>query len=431
MNLFKRQRKSYNILVWGVALESYALVKKISESHRIKNLYTSYDFFEERGVGYKFFANQESVRQDIGLLLDFAKRKNIDVFICDWKHNTQGVIEAFEALGINTIGVNKKWANLETRKDIGKKFMHINKIQTADYVVVDNENDYKANINNFGYPVVVKANGPALGLGVYICHNEEETEDAYKRINSGDVYPVQEKIIIEEFIEGIEFDIISLWDGKTLLSLPPFKDYKLRLDGNKGLNTGSMGQYFPFEIPEKYQKKVKAYIKNLEQALRRHKVNYKGAIYSALMVNDKGVYCLEYNMRMGLTEGPLFTLHSNNDFVDIIEAMIQQKLSKLKLEWKPGKAACINIVANDYPNSITQTVEVNFDAINKLEAAGISVFHSFLKPKEDNKLAMPGLIVASLAKSSESPIEDIYEQLDSIDFEKNFVNCSYRKDIGT
>ncbi len=431
MNLFKKKSKSYNIFVWGASLESYALVKKISESNKVKNLYTNNDFFAEREAGYKFFANQESVRQDIGLLLDFAKRKEIDIFICDWKHNTQGVIEAFESININTIGVNKKWANLETRKDIGKQFMRINKILTADYVVVENENDYKANINKFGYPVVVKANGPALGLGAYICHNEEEAEDAYKRINSGEAYPVQEKIIIEEFLEGVEFDIISLWDGKTLLPLLPFKDYKLRFEGNKGLNTGSMGQYFPFEIPKKYQSAVNAYIKKLERALRRHKVNYKGAIYSALMVNDKGVYCLEYNMRIGLTEAPLFTIHSNNDFVDILEAILQQKLNKLKLQWKPGKAACINIVANEYPYSTKQIVEINFDAVNKLEEAGINVFHSFLKPQEDNKVSVPGLIALCLAKSSQSPLEEIYEQLNNIDFEKNFVNCSYRTDIGT
>lgn len=422
--------KKYNILVWGDDFVADALYRWLKKSLKVKSIYNSKDVYSIIPFSNEFYTKRKISEDDILKLIDFAKEKKINLFVCDWSDNTQGIIEKFEAEGIHALGINKKFVKIETRKDIGKKFMKVNNIQTADFIVAQTKEEIFKGLEKFGYPLVVKANGPAKGLGVFICNSEEDIEHAYQKLTDGDLFPSQEKFIVEKYLTGDEFDIISLWDGKHLMPLPPLKDYKLRDDGNKGYNTGSMGQYFPYNLSEETQKMIKTYLDKLERGLRRIKANYRGAIYSALMVNEKGLWCLEYNMRIGLTEGPLFTLHLENEPDEIIDALIKQKLNKLKLKWKQGQAACINIVNKQYPMVLREEISADISAVKALEESGITVFRNAGLKEENGKYVFGGTLFFCLAKSSEDPIKEIYGKLEEINFSQTFGNCDYRKDIG-
>ncbi len=431
VNFSYKKSQTYNIFLLGDGIVEDALRIKILQSKKLKKLYTVLDFYRDSNLKKDYYTFLTNISQEeINKLVLFAKEKNIDIVICDCFYNSKGLINAFKSVGIKAIGVNKRWSKLETFKTIGKKFMQLNNIKTAKYIVVETFEEFKANLEKFKFPLVVKANGPAAGLGVYICEDEEQAINAFEKLKSGDTYPAQKTIIIEEYINGREFVIVSLWDGKTLCPLLPMKDYKLLLEGNKGPNTGSMGTYFPLHIPVQYQNYMEEYLRQLQKALRRYKADFCGAVYSALMVNDKGIHCLEYNMRVGMPEGTLLSLLMRNDIVEIMKAMVNQKLSHIKVEWEEGMAACINIVSKNYPYVIKQKLEANVSAIEKLKKSGINVFKSPNICESDDKITKNGSFFLCLAKSSENPIEEIYEQIESINFSENFTNCQYRKDIG-
>ena len=428
-NLFNSAKK-YNILVWGDDFVADALFKWLSASIHCSCVFNSRYIYSNVVLSEEFYKERKLSEDSINKIVQFAKKSNINLFICDWSDNTQGIIECFERNGIKTIGVNKRFSKIETKKHIGKKFMELNGIKTAPYILAKTKEDIYEGLSKFGFPLVVKANGPARGLGVFICKNNQDIENAYLKLTSDILFPKQEEFIVEQYIDGKEIVLVSLWDEKNLLPLPILKDYKLRFEGNTGNNTGSMGQFFPFEINNEEAVLLDNYIKKLQKALRRIKANYRGAIYSALMFKDKEIYCLEYNMRIGLTEGPLFTIHSENEPKEILDALLNKKLDRLKLKWKNGKAACVNIVNKQYPEIIREDITADVSAIKEIEADDISIFSNANLKIEGEKYKSKGTLFFCLAKSSLNPIEEIYNKLSSIDFDKSFQNCDYRKDIG-
>ena len=188
-----RKKNKYNILVWGESIVEHAILKKLSISQKVNKFYSVEDFKKEYVFSSSYVNDYKMTKEDINSVIKFAKSKEIDIFICDWSDNTQGIVDVFETINISIVGVNQKWSKLEAYKHIGKNFMQLNDIKTAPWTLIETKNEFLNNINNYGYPVVVKANGPASGLGVYICETKKDAITAFKKLKSGRTYPIQKK----------------------------------------------------------------------------------------------------------------------------------------------------------------------------------------------------------------------------------------------
>ena len=211
--------KKYNVLIFGGHQLNYAITKKIKESPFLNNLYVANASEAMKKIAINIPFNNEA-------LVEEAKRLKIDILICNDVANIQGIIDTFKENGIFCFGVNKKWTMLEASKHIGKLFVEMHNIRHPKYNILEENDDIYKYLNNYSYPIVVKANGYARGTGVYICHTEADLLKRVDDIRKHRIKTSNKKIIIEEFIKGKEISFMQFWDGKNLLSFPPVKDFK-------------------------------------------------------------------------------------------------------------------------------------------------------------------------------------------------------------
>lgn len=417
------------ILMIGSGGREHALIKKLLESPKVEKIYCA-----PGNGGIACDAENVNISaMDIEGVVNFSKENKIDlVFVAPDDPLAAGMVDALEAEGIRAFGPKKAAAEIEASKVFSKNLMKKYGIPTADYQVFDNSKDaIDYVVNNNMAPVVVKADGLALGKGVLICQTVEDAKAAIHSIMDDKKFGESgSRVVIEEFLTGPEVSVLSFTDGKCVKPMVSSKDHKRALDGDKGLNTGGMGTispnpYYTDEMAEICRKTI---FEPTIEAMNKEGRTFKGCLYFGLMLTPKGPKVIEYNARFGDPETQVVLPRLETDLVDICEAVIDGTLGDLDIKWKKGAAACVVMASGGYPESYKKGIEMSgLDEKGGVE--GAIVYHAGTK-LENGKFYTNGgrvLGVTAVDDTLEDALKKAYEAVEKISFE----GAHYRKDIGT
>ena len=322
------------ILMIGSGGREHALIKKLLESPKVEKIYCA-----PGNGGIACDAENVNISaMDIEGVVNFSKENKIDlVFVAPDDPLAAGMVDALEAEGIRAFGPKKAAAEIEASKVFSKNLMKKYGIPTADYQVFDNSKDaLDYVVNNNMAPVVVKADGLALGKGVLICQTVEDAKAAIHSIMDDKKFGESgSRVVIEEFLTGPEVSVLSFTDGKCVKPMVSSKDHKRALDGDKGLNTGGMGTispnpYYTDEMAEICRKTI---FEPTIEAMNKEGRTFKGCLYFGLMLTPKGPKVIEYNARFGDPETQVVLPRLETDLVDICEAVIDGTLGDLDIKW--------------------------------------------------------------------------------------------------
>lgn len=361
-------------------------------------------------------------------LLKIAKEEKIDfTMVGSEELLVKGIVDAFEKENLKIFGPNKQAAMLEGSKAFSKDFMKKYGVKTAKYENFKNPEEAFAYIEKQDYPLVVKASGLAAGKGVIICQSLEEAKKAIQEIMVDKVFQdAGAEVVIEEFLEGVEASILSITDSKVILPFISAKDHKKIGEKETGLNTGGMGviapnPYVTKKVSEAFQKDI------LEPTLRGMKeegMKFAGIIFFGLMITKKGVYLLEYNMRMGDPETQAVLPLLESDFLEMLEDALEGNLDANKIKWSKDSSCCVVLASGGYPVSYQKGYEIH--GLDKIEN---HVFFAGVK-KESGKYYNNGgrvLNIVATGANLEKAIEKAYRDIEKVSFQ----DSCYRKDIGT
>ena len=411
------------VLVVGSGGREHALVWKLSQSMKVNEI-----FCAPGNGGIRQMAECVDIKaDDIEGLCKFALDKKIDLTVVGPEVPLSlGITDYFEKHNLRVFGPKQNAAILESSKAFAKDLMKEYSIPTAEYKVYTDPEEAKALIDEFGFPVVIKADGLAAGKGVIIATQKSEAvkaiDDIMKERQFGEA---GNTIVIEEYLQGKEASILAFVDEKTVVPMVSAQDYKRVFDDDKGLNTGGMGAVSPAlhyndEIAAIVMEKI---ILPTVSAMKKEGRIYKGVLYFGLMLTNKGPKVIEYNCRFGDPETEAVILRLESDLVDIMEAVIDDKLDEINIEWNDDPAVCVVMASGGYPESYKKGYEIK--GLKNVKE-GI-VFHAGTKYEEGRVLTNGGrvLVCASLGSSVENARHNAYKAVDMISFE----GCHYRKDI--
>ena len=418
-----------NILIIGSGGREDALAWKISQSSKVKQLYIAPGNAGTGLYGKNVELNVAHQQQ----LKDFVQQNNITMLVVGPEIPlVNGIANKFtndkELEHVAVIGPCKRGAILEGSKDFSKSFMQKYDIPTARSQTVS-KNNIKAGVDflqSVKSPYVLKADGLAAGKGVLIIDNLQEAINSLTEMLDGKFGQASEKVVIEEYLHGIEASIFIITDGKNYKILPASKDYKRIGENDTGLNTGGMGAVspVPFANDVFIQKVEQQIIKPTINGLINENIEYKGFLYFGLMnVNDEPKV-IEYNVRMGDPETQAVIPRIKSDIVDLFEGVANNTLNTKKLEIDPRFVATVVLVANGYPEAYEKG-----DIITGIEnTKDCIVFHAGTKLKDDKILTNGGrvLSVSAYSENLKDALKKCYENIKHINFSKK----NYRKDIG-
>ena len=413
-----------NILVVGGGGREHAICWKLNNELDVKKIYCA-----PGNAGISEIAECVNIKDDdIDSLIKFAKEKDIDLTIVGPEVPlVDGIVDEFEKENLKIFGPNKKCAQLEGSKAFSKNFMIRHGIPTAKYKEYKNLDEAIAEIDEFGYPVVIKADGLAAGKGVVISENREdaiatlkEMMDDHKFGHAGD------KIVVEEFLKGIETSILAFVDNNTIVPMVSAKDHKKVFEGETGLNTGGMGTFSPSEIyTDKLSKEIQEKIldKTLE-GFKEDKLDYKGILFVGLMITEKGPIVLEYNVRFGDPETQVILFRLETDLNKIIKAILDNNLKNIQIKYSKEEAICVMLTSGGYPEAYEKGKVIK--GLENLDS-DIVVFHSGTKFNGKDIVTNGGRVIGITAKgtSVKEASEKVYENIKKINFEGMY----YRKDI--
>jgi len=415
------------ILVVGGGGREHAIIKKISESPRAGKLYAA-----PGNAGIAALAECLPIKAtDIDGLVGAAKDVAADlVFVAPDDPLSLGLVDRLEEEGIRAFGPRAAAAELESSKVFSKGLMKKYGIPTAAYEVFDNAASSLEYIkSNNTYPIVVKADGLALGKGAIICADYSEAEEAIRSIMEEKVFGDSgSRVVIEEFMTGPEVTVLSFADGKTLRTMVSSQDHKRAYDGDKGPNTGGMGAFSPSRIytPELAERCMKEIFLPTLEALDKEGRTFRGVIYFQLMITASGPKVIEYNARFGDPETQAVLPRLKSDLVDIIDACIDGTLDKLELEWDDGASCCVVIASGGYPVKYEKGYEIF--GLDSDFGDDVYVYHAGTAMKDGKIVNAGGRVLGVTAKGCDlnAAIEKAYEAAEKI----SFKDCFMRHDIG-
>ena len=411
------------VLVVGSGGREHTLVWKIAQSMKVREI-----FCAPGNGGIRQIAECVDIKaDDIEGLCNFALDKKIDLTVVGPEVPLSlGITDYFEERGLRVFGPKQNAAIIESSKAFAKELMAKYKIPTAAYKTFDNPDDAKANLDIFGFPVVIKADGLAAGKGVIIAQNIEEASAAIDSMMTNKQFGEAGNIIVlEEHLVGKEATILAFADGKSVLPMVSAQDYKRIYDGDKGLNTGGMGAVSPalHYKDEMDDEILNSIIIPTVNAMSAENRPYKGVLYFGLMLTDKGPKVIEYNCRFGDPEAEVVLLRLESDLIEIMEAVVDEKLEEVDIQWLDEAAVCVVIASAGYPEAYNEGYEIS--GLGDV-AEGI-VFHAGTKYDNGKILTNGGrvLICSALGSNVESARQNAYKAVEKIHFE----GCYYRKDI--
>ena len=413
--------------VVGGGGREHALVRKIKESKKVDEIFCTPG---NGGISYdaKCF---DVAATDIDGVVNLAKEIKADlVVVAPDDPLVAGMVDALNEAGFKTFGPRANAAIIEGSKVFSKELMQKYNIPTAEYKVFDNAEeaiDYIKERNEF--PTVIKADGLALGKGVIIPENLEDAIAGVKEIMEDKIFGASgNNIVVEEFLTGPEVSVLAFTDGKCVKPMVSSMDHKRALDGDKGLNTGGMGTvspnpYYTQEVAKECMDKI--FMPTIN-AMNNEGRTFKGCLYFGLMITPKGPKVIEYNCRFGDPETQVVLPRLKTDIVDIFEAIDNETLSDLDVEWSDDACACVIMASGGYPKSYPKGIEITGLSNGQLD--GVTVYHAGTK-LQDNKLVTSGgrvLGVTALGDTLENALKKSYDAVEKIHFE----GAHYRRDIG-
>ena len=367
---------------------------------------------------------------DLAKLLTFAQEKKIDLTVVGPDNPLAlGIVDLFQKHGLKIWGVNQKAAQFESSKVFSQKFMEKYGIPTAAAGTFSNAADAKKFCASLDGKCVVKADGLALGKGVLICTNQAEAEKAVDEIMVSKAFGAAgARVVIQEFLEGIEVSLHALCDGKSAKIFPTSQDHKRALDGDLGLNTGGMGTYSPTPFLMDAQLTDVA-AKVLEPFMRgcvAEGIDYRGILYPGVMLTKNGPKILEFNARFGDPETQVYLTRLENDLVELLDASVNSTLGKMELKWKSDASVCVVMASGGYPGNYAKGNPITgLDAANALP--GIKVFHAGTAFKDGQIVTNGGRVlgVTALGKDLKTAQATAYAAMEKIHFE----GAHFRHDI--
>lgn len=415
------------VLVVGGGGREHALVRKIKESKKVDEIFCTPG---NGGISYdaKCF---DVAATDIDGVVNLAKEIKADlVVVAPDDPLVAGMVDALNEAGFKTFGPRANAAIIEGSKVFSKELMQKYNIPTAEYKVFDNAEEaieYIKERNEF--PTVIKADGLALGKGVIIPENLDDAIAGVKEIMEDKIFGASgNNIVVEEFLTGPEVSVLAFTDGKCVKPMVSSMDHKRALDGDKGLNTGGMGTvspnpYYTQEVAKECMDKI--FMPTIN-AMNNEGRTFKGCLYFGLMITPKGPKVIEYNCRFGDPETQVVLPRLKTDIVDIFEAIDNETLSDLDVEWSDDACACVIMASGGYPKSYPKGIEITGLSNGQLD--GVTVYHAGTK-LQDNELVTSGgrvLGVTALGDTLENALKKSYDAVGKIHFE----GAHYRRDIG-
>ena len=415
------------ILVVGSGGREHAICWKIAQSKKVEKIYCA-----PGNAGIAEFAECVNIgAMELEKLADFAEEKQIDLTVIGMDDPlVAGVVDVFEARGLKVFGPRKNAAVLEGSKAFSKDLMKKYNIPTAAYEVFSSAEDALAYLETAKLPIVLKADGLALGKGVLICNTLEEAKEGVKSLMTDKQFgSAGDRIVIEEFMTGREVSVLSFVDGKTIRIMTSAQDHKRAKDGDQGLNTGGMGTFSPSPF---YTKEVDEFCKKYiyqatVDAMAAEGREFKGIIFFGLMLTQDGPRVLEYNARFGDPETQVVLPRMNNDIVEVFEACVDGTLDQVELDFADNAAVCVVLASDGYPEKYDKGFEITgFE--NFKDKEGYYVFHAGTKFDGDKIVTNGGRVlgVTALGTDLKDARANAYAATDWI----SFANKYKRNDIG-
>ena len=415
------------VLIVGSGGREHAIAASVAKSSQVDKIYCA-----PGNAGIAGVAECVDIQaMEFDRLADFAQENEIDLTIIGMDDPlVGGIVDVFEAAGIRVFGPRKNAAVLEGSKAFSKDLMKKYGIPTAAYENFDDPEKALSYLETASMPIVLKADGLALGKGVLICNTLEEAKEGVKSIMMDKKFgSAGNQMVIEEFMTGREVSVLSFVDGKTIRTMTSAQDHKRASDGDQGLNTGGMGTFSPSPF---YTDEVDAFCKQYiyqktVDAMAAEGRPFKGIIFFGLMLTEKGPRVLEYNARFGDPEAQVVLPRMKNDIVEVFEACIDGTLDQIELEFEDNAAVCVVLASEGYPVSYEKGKEIRgLDAFQGKE--GYYVFHAASR-YEDGKLLTNGgrvLGVTATGADLKEARAHAYEAVKWVDFSNKYC----RSDIG-
>lgn len=416
------------VLIVGSGGREHAIAMAVKKSRKVDEIYCA-----PGNAGIASIAECVNIAaMDFEGLVDFAKEKSIDLTIIGMDDPlVGGIVDEFEAAGLRVFGPRKNAAILEGSKAFAKDLMKKYGIPTAAYETFDDYESAVKYLETCDYPVVLKADGLALGKGVLICEDKASAMEGAASIMKDKKFgSAGNRMVVEEFLTGREVSVLSFVDGKTVRTMASAQDHKRAYDGDLGPNTGGMGNFSPSPF---YTEEIDEFCrKNIYQptvdAMASEGREYKGVIFFGLMLTPKGPKVLEYNARFGDPEAQVVLPRMKNDIVEVMEACIDGKLSDIELDFTEESAVCVILASSGYPLSYDKGYPIiGFDKFNG--KSDYFCYHAGTKFDDRGRIVTNGgrvLGITALGKDLKEARKKAYEATGWIDFENKFM----RKDIG-
>lgn len=416
------------ILVVGGGGREHTIVWKVAQSDKVSKIYCA----PGNGGISKLAECVDISATDIDNMVAFAKEKEIDlVMVAPDDPLVLGMVDAMEAAGIRAFGPRKNAAIIEGSKVFSKDLMKKYNIPTAGYeVFCDSKSAIEYLKEQNSYPAVIKAEGLALGKGVIIALNEEEAVAGIHEIMDDKKFGDSgNRVVIEEFLTGPEVSVLAFTDGKTVKPMVSAQDHKRAYDNDKGPNTGGMGTFSPSRLYD--EAKAKECMENIFiptiNAMNAEGRPFKGVLYFGLMMTEKGVKVIEYNCRFGDPETQVVLPRLKTDLVEIMEAVVDEKLADIEIEWADNAAVCVVMASGGYPVSYEKGHLIS--GIEDAEAMDdVTVFHAGTKLTADGFTNVGGRVLGVTATDDDLDlaIKRAYEAVGKISWKDEF----HRNDIG-
>ena len=415
------------VLIVGSGGREHAIAWSVAKSPKVDKI-----FCAPGNAGIAEFAECVNIgAMEFDKLVAFAKENAIDLTIIGMDDPlVGGVVDAFESEGLRVFGPRKNAAIIEGSKAFSKDLMKKYDIPTAAYENFDNADEALAYLETAKFPIVLKADGLALGKGVLICNTLEEAKEGVKTLMLDKQFgDAGNEIVIEEFMTGREVSVLAFCDGKTIKCMTSAQDHKRAKDGDQGLNTGGMGTFSPSPF---YNDEVEAFCEKYVyqptiDAMAVEGRPFTGILFTGLMITEDGPKVLEYNARFGDPEAQVVLPRMKNDIIDVMEACIDGKLSDVELEFEDNAAVCVVLASDGYPEKYDKGFEIKgLDTFKDKD--GYYVFHAGTKFDGDKIVTNGGRVLGVVAKGEnlKAARANAYKATEWIDF----ANKYKRNDIG-
>lgn len=416
-----------NILIVGGGGREHAIAEAVRKSPRADKIYCA-----PGNAGMGEIAECVDIKvMEFDRLVKFAKKHDIDMAIVGPDDPlVGGLVDSFEEAGIRAFGPEKKAAILEGSKAFSKELMKKYGIPTAEYRVFTDAAKALSYLDKAKLPIVLKADGLALGKGVLICNTLDEARNGVKEIMLDKKFgSAGNKMVIEEFMTGREVSVLTFCDGKTVKIMSSAQDHKRAGDNDTGLNTGGMGTFSPSPF---YTKKINDYCKKhifqpTVDAMKAEGRDFKGVIFFGLMLTEDGPKVLEFNARFGDPEAQVVLPRMKNDILDVMEACIDGTLGKIKLEFEDNAAVCVVLASEGYPVKYTKGHVIK--GLEKFaDKEGYYCFHAGTKKTTKGIVTNGGRVLGITAKGGDlhKARSNAYEAVTWVDFDNKY----FRRDIG-